>query len=301
MFRFVWTQGNVLKEEGIGHALRWNAQLTSAWVRDRLHRRRYSQLDEAALRAVRRSDTVFLFGTGASLNELTPLEWEAFTHHDVLGFNDFHRQRWIPVDFHLLRGGIYGELRWRPFANEVVASISSNPMYEKTILLVQEGLQATFGNRLVGYRLLRDGTRISRYRNVGSWGPPTRRLDDGLRSVVGTLESVVNLAYVLGWKQIILVGIDLYDNRHFFLPPDQVTAIDRESATVRGGSTDPHGFSADDRHATVTAGVVELLGEWREVLAADGVELRVYNPRSLLAEVMPVYERVAASREAAGG
>jgi hypothetical protein len=48
----------------------------AAWVRDRRGRRAYKTLSENELRAARRSDTAFVFGSGRSLVDVTPEEWE---------------------------------------------------------------------------------------------------------------------------------------------------------------------------------------------------------------------------------
>src|SRR5437870_3365363 len=101
--RLQWTR---LREGGPVTWVRWNALLADAWIRDRLNRSHYTLLDEAQLRATRTSDTVFVFGSGYSLNELSPADWGHFIQHDTVGFNAFYFERWIPVGFHLLRGGI---------------------------------------------------------------------------------------------------------------------------------------------------------------------------------------------------
>jgi hypothetical protein len=294
----VWTEVEQLRR-GLRWTVGWNVMLARAMVRDRLSRRRHPKPSESALRASRRSETVFVFGSGASLNDIGRDEWEHFRRHDVLGFNTFYKERWVPVDFQLLRGGVYEELRWRPHAEEVASELAANPLYERTTYVVQEGFLAQHGNQLVGYGLLPRGAPVLRYRSVSGWGPPTRSLSDGLRHVVGTLDDAVNLGYCLGWKEIVLVGVDLYDSRYFWLPLDQTIAVDSATGGIRGHGVGLNGQGADQPHNTAANGVVRLMAEWREALAEDGVRLYVYNPRSLLAEVLPVYERVAAGPDQA--
>ena len=95
-----------LRNRGITTWLQRNAALTDAWVRERRNRRRYRVLAEADVRGARKSDTVFIFGSGYSLNELSGDEWARFSRHDVFGFNAFVYENWIPIDFHLLRCGV---------------------------------------------------------------------------------------------------------------------------------------------------------------------------------------------------
>jgi hypothetical protein len=94
----------------------------------------------------------------------------------------------------------------------------------------------------------------------------------------------------MGWKEIVLVGVDLYDSRYFFLDPDKTLAVDVERATtVPAERNSMHGQRYDSEHNTARSGVVRLMAEWREALEPVGVQLTVYNPRSLLADVLPLY------------
>lgn len=287
--RAEWQQFRVRGPIGF---LRWNAMLADAWMRDRINRRRYRLLAESELRAARKSDTVFIFGSGSSLNEITPEEWTFFRQHDVFGFNAFYHDRWIPVDFHLLRVGVYGDLRWRPFATEVSGILNSNPHFANTIFILQERYLAQFSNQLVGHRLLPRGARLFRYADARQDTPPTRSFKDGLRHTTGTLNDVVNCAFCIGWKDIVLVGVDLYDSRYFYLPPDQTVGIDASTGQVNSSEHNPYrGQRFDEPHNTLRAGAVDVMREWRSALERDGVRLSVYNPRSLLATVLPVYPR----------
>jgi hypothetical protein len=296
-----WTIGlqrQLLREVGWRGFVRWNAMFAGAWSADRVvGRRTYRHLDEAAVRAARRSDTVFVFGSGASLNEISGDEWDAMSRHDTFGFNAFYNQSWIRVDFHLLRGGVYGELRWRVHAEEVAAQLESNPRFAETIYVMPDDYRCYFANQLVGHRLLPDGARVFRYRTARAPGPPTRSFAEGVRHAPGTLSDVVNCAYLLGWTEIVLVGVDLYDSRYFWLAPDETLAYDREKATlVPAPVNNVRGNRYDDVHNTARSGVVDQMEIWARSLADEGVRLSVYNPRSLLADALPVYRLPAPSR-----
>ena len=280
-----------LQRRGVLYAARWNAALLDAWLRDRLVRgRRYRVITDDEVRAERRSERVYVFGSGASLNAMSDEEWSAIAEHDVFGFNAFYRQRWVRTDFHLLRGGVYGELRWRPHGHEVQELIAGNPHYANTIFLLQDGYLGHWANVVVGRGLLPRRARIFRYRTMPGPGLPSTSLADGVRHAPGTLADCVNLAFLLGWREIVLVGVDLYDSRYFWLPPDKTLGYDKANANVVPMDVNTvRGNRADDLHNTATAGVVEQMAAWREALADHGVSLFVYNPRSLLADALPVF------------
>lgn len=274
--------------------------LINAALRERVNRATYQHLDEAALIGARRSNLVFVFGSGYSLNDITPEEWAAISEHDTFGFTAFIYQRWVRTDYHLLRGGLEGSLQWRTYAEDFCRTLNENPRFADTMFLIQGEYQAQFGNQVLGYRLLRPGSRVYRYQTIRGDGPPTRRLSEGLRHMNGTLSDAVNAAVCLGWTRIVLVGVDLYDSRYFWLGPDETYNIDTASGLLVGATTNTRGLRFDQVHNTARNGVVETMGEWRRHLAEHGVELMVYNPRSLLAEVMPVFVRNAAAPRVVG-
>tara|TARA_B100002003_G_C13827369_1_gene406871 strand:- start:39 stop:416 length:378 start_codon:yes stop_codon:yes gene_type:complete len=87
----------------------------------------------------------------------------------------------------------------------------------------------------------------------------------------------VSFGYAMGYGSIVLVGVDLYDRRYFWLGEDE---------------TRPEDLARDAAHTDVhntARPVVDLMRQWTEFLKERGVSLTVYNPQSLLAEVMDVY------------
>jgi hypothetical protein len=290
-------EAEVLRDKGLGYSALWNLALLDAWTRDRLRRRRYSLLDEAHVRASRRSERVFVYGSGASMNDIPEEEWSAMADHDTFGFNAFYWQQWIRVDFQLFRGGAYGVLRPTLRAVEIAEAVRANPRFADTIFVMQDDYLGHFANFVVGGAYLPPGARLFRYRTAAGVGPPTRSFADGIRHAPGTLVDAVNCAYCLGWKEIVLVGIDLYDSRYYWLPPDKTLTYDSVAKTIVAGDVNlVRGNRAADLHNTVGAGIVELMDGWRDVLAGDGVRLSVYNPKSLLAEVLPVFGAAQAAR-----
>ena len=293
MARMQW---NHLRDHGLGSAVAFNRAWWRATLANRRGRSRYRVLSEQDIRAARVSNTVFVFGSGASLNGLGAADWALFRQHDRFGFNLFYFQHFVPVGFHLLRGTYYGDLRWEAVAREVGEAVRGNPCFAETIFVMQEEYTAELGNTLVGFGLLPVTNPIFRYHTARDDGPPTRSFRDGLRHSRGTLTDVVNFAYLAGWTDIVLVGVDMYDSRYFFLPPDETLGVDPATGRSVGVPRNQwRGQAAREPHNTLRNGMVELMGEWRQALAAEGVRLSVYNPRSLLAAVLPVYPQAGAS------
>jgi hypothetical protein len=260
--------------------LRLQQVRADAWLRDRLARRCYCVLSEAELRATRRSDRLFIFGSGASLNDLSPGAWQHFAQHDTLGFNWFVYQRFVRCDYHLIRGIPDTDLDasvWRPQLARYFSLLQANPCFAGTVYLVQEGFSAINGNRSIGLRLLPEDRPVYRWRKRRS-DALSLALRQGLTLRYSTLDAGVNFGALLGWRTIVLVGVDLYDRRYFWLPPDETRSVD-----IRRGAR------YDQPHSRAQSGMIAAYGVWAKELEARGIGLYVYNPRSLLARVLPVY------------
>lgn len=252
------------------------------WLRATANRRSYRMLGEDELRARRRSETVFVFGSGWSLNEIAADEWTDIARHDTFGFNWFVHQRFVRCDFHLIRGIPDTDLDpavWRPQIEEYGRLIRSNPCFAETAFLVHGGFRAINGNRTIGYRLLPESSPVFRWRTNVRADLPGESFRAGLSHGHSTLQEAVNAAHLLGWTRIVLAGVDLYDRRYFWLPRDESRSVDlRREARA----TDPH--------ARAASGMIDALGRWGDWLRERGVALLVHNPRSLLAGTLPVYD-----------
>lgn len=251
------------------------------WIRFVARKHAYRLLDERELRLTRRSDTVFIFGSGGSLNDITSAVWEEIARHDTLGFNWWVHQHFVRTDYHLIRGIPDTDLDpavWRPQVAEYFRLLRNNRLFEETIFLVHSGFRAINGNRAIGYRLLPERNRVFLWRTSVRVGEPSPSFGRGLVHGQSTIQECINFAYLLGWKRIVLTGVDLYDRRYFWLPEDKTRSIDER-----------RGATAAEPHVQAAMGLVETLVEWRDWLEAHGVELEVHDPRSLLAGALPVY------------
>jgi hypothetical protein len=233
------------------------------------------------LRETRRSETVFVFGSGASLNEIGRREWRSIEAHDTLGFNWFVHQQFVRCDYHLIRGIPDDDTKldvWRSQLDEYFTLIRENPRFSETIFLVHGGFRAINGNRAIGYRHLPPGARVFRWESNRLAEMPATSFRDGLTHGHSTLQECVNFAFLLGWRRIVLAGVDLYDRRYFWLAADETRSVDRR-----------RGATSSDQHARGASGMVDTLGRWGTWLHERGVELSVLNPRSLLAASLPIY------------
>jgi hypothetical protein len=259
--------------------------------------RSYPMLNEANFTASRRSDTLFILGSGSSVNNLTTEEWQHIAQHDTMSFNWFIHQDFVRVDYHIIRELLVAEpfnrQSWEPEVQIYISKLENNPHYRDTILLAQAGWMAITGNRLVGCRLLNPRYRILRFHNRLTDNPlPSQHLSEGIVHHLGTLSDTIQFGIIGGWKHLVFVGVDLYDRRSFWLKPDELREDYRyyEAEKSNGTGTALKEASVDTPHNTAVNGILPFMRQWYEHLIAQGLQMSVYNPHSLLAEFMPVYE-----------
>jgi hypothetical protein len=288
----VLLQAFQIRDMGVAGYVKWHKALFSAWLKERKNRRSYRVLTENELTSSRKSDTVFVFGSGYSLNDIPADEWRHFEQHDTLGLSGFIYQKWIRVDYHLIRGWVEvkaGVLSGRHQGQDFADVLNGNPHFKDTILLLQGEYLAHFCNTLIGHGLIRPGTRIFRYCTARGAKAPTSRFKDGLTHAYGTLSDAVNFAYCLGWKRIVLVGVDLYDSRYFWLKSHETLAVDESTGMLVPAETNTRGIRFDGKHNAVNHGILQGMRHWRDLFEQSHVSLTVYNPRSLLSDVLPIY------------
>ena len=223
------------------------------------------------IRATRTSDTAFVFGSGRSLVEITSGEWQAIARCNTISLREFPRQRWVRADYHVTSE--VDELE--PYARR----IRDNPLYARTVFVVQGGFMAERGNELVGHHLLPHGAPVFRYRRRarGRYAPPSRTprvLVHGPNSIF----DATNFAVALGYERVVIAGADYYNKEYFWLAPGEKRAYEPEEVDV-----------AKEWGATPL--ILAMMAGWRRELEPAGIRLSVWNPRSRLAEVLPTFDR----------
>ena len=286
-----------LSEESIFQRVRSHITLVGL-VRQR-KRARLKKLGISDVLARKKSDTVFVFGSGRSILNVTDEEWIKIGRHDTIGFSGSFQQDWVNLDYLLLRGWVETVT---PDKNSIVDVARDfigkyDEHYKRnrlsgTKLIVQEDYSASFCGALfaLGFmeRHAKDGYfGFTTYRFSKS---PSLCFEWGLSHGKGTLCDAINFAYLGGWKNIVLLGVDLYDSGHFFLPKGMNEIWDSKEKRLVLSAQSWRGLSVGDTHNTARNGVVDLVGEWATLFnKRSGVSIWTYNPLSLMREKLPVY------------
>ena len=211
-----------------------------------------------------------MFGSGKSLLAIDDADWARIAEHDTVGFSQFQEQDFVRVDFHLISEALDVDRYARLFGE--------NKRYASTIYGVQEGWRAQVGNEIVGRRLLPNGARVFRFTRTarGIYAPPSESFAAGLVHGSNSSISTTNFALLTGWDA------DRPRGHRPLRPGVLLPAARRLVSRREAGST----LVPASRELTRS---FEYFRRWRPLLEARGVELLVYNPRSLLAEALDVF------------
>ena len=167
---------------------------------------------------LKQTDTVFLIGSGSSLNEITEDQWSIINSYDNMGVNNiFYHPFFIPKSLHLeLKKYDWGiakerleekwELGWKNvnyiFPIERYAYISGAIGHEKKA-------------KIFTYRYERRRFHPKKH--------PDTKIDANFnpdkilyKSYDTSVSTIIQMLYLMGYKNIILWGLDMRDSKYFW-------------------------------------------------------------------------------------
>ena len=232
----------------------------------------------------KKSDTVFIFGSGWSINNIKKDEWNNFNNHNTISFNWFIYQSFIEIDFHLIRetfAYVTNIAKLREVTKHYCDILSQNRLYDNSTLFVQSGIAASSGNIILGEQMLPKRFKICRFytKSRGIYEEPSTNYKDGLVHGPGTLIDSINFAILGDWKKIVLVGVDLYNPSYFWLNKGN------------SGHTKTPDPNKSYKHSTVKNGIIEFINKWNKKIKKKKKEIYIYNPDSLLSDKLTIYSK----------
>lgn len=248
-------------------------------------------------RKIKTKNILFIMGSGSSLNEISETQWKKISRDgDVMGFNDSIFQKYINLDYYIIREihplFLFGS-KWR-YATifqsnfnikkilELKNNIMKNDKMKETKFIIFKDILGGISTLWLWISYKKFGNRvICKYSNLidrNANSPISRSMKDIPHSG-GTIFDCINIGLNLGYKKIILLGVDLYDSNYFYLKKDEVRDWDKLV-----------NHDKKSKHKTYN-NTIKNIKIWSEQLIADGVEIYIHNPKSLLAGILPVYKK----------
>ena len=252
-------------------------------------------LDEIDLAVYKRSDTLFVLGSGPSINRISQERWRSIAAHDSVGFNFWPYHQFVPT-FYFIEGAstevqakVYLELTAQR-ANDYVATpkVTMDLTHGWEFLLPR--LPDVWRDNLFFVNTVPAISRtdeefarvLSYLRKRDVFAPGTR-----LRCLFkhcATLSTMVTLGVKLQYKRIVLCGIDLTTTDYYYQDPVRYPATADLTLLPR-----------TRKHPTLTrycwgnTPIDVVLEELkRQVLDPAGIELYVEHNRSALYPKIPL-------------
>jgi len=174
------------------------------------------------LKKFRKTNTVILYGTGYSINDISREDWDILKQYDSMSLNWFMYHDFIVPRFYYRgenSGKVFGQ-KWAKLFNE------KREAYKNTIFLTKSGKSLDLKNvgvktaYVLKFKTSFDKNMLKRLGVEAAYNKSLRGfkiMKDQLyffgRSTVCPL---LVLLYQMGYKEIILYGMDLNDRRYFW-------------------------------------------------------------------------------------
>lgn len=254
----------------------------------------------------KKSDTLFIIGSGSSLNTLTPHDWKIIKNHDSIGFNFSILHEHTPTYYHV------------EYTEEAFPIIKN--IYSEKIHCYQSIPYLTFYKHVDKHRPLRDynfsdNNRFSLPRYIDTQ-ENVKTLERILKTYYferdfrrenlylhqrGSLSLMISLGVLLDYKKIILLGIDLNDSNYFFEDQDKFNsqhAKEVRDFVYKGKAYWKKQLKLSNKHLTAdnikycnSLPMDKFIQVYQNVvLESLGTKLYIANKKSLLYPQLELYE-----------
>lgn len=248
---------------------------------------RYSNLAEE-----RKSDTIFILGSGSSVNDLSAEVWNEIKKNDSLGLNFWLVHEHVP-DFYMFEAPRDADRR-KVFST-LLNEKSESYAYKNCKFFVKDIHHGNFSSEIIPKAVKGNVFTFPQYsligRVLGSMESSFTKYfrlriighDSVLLSNRATLFAALFFSWKMWYKNIVLVGIDL-NNTSYFYESEKY----RNSLTPGSGQTGSVHKTVDPCYGNVTLDqLVYMINE--RLLMPSGTSLFVASSKSLLYPKIPLY------------
>ncbi|MEY2371397.1 hypothetical protein [Lysinibacillus capsici] len=253
-----------------------------------------SYINKDTLLKKKMSEKLFIMGSGSSINEYTPDIWNYIKENDSWGFNYFLVHPFIPTyySFEVPNKGdrtVLSNLIFNYMARD------DYPLdYIKDVRYVEKNDFRFFENKKESIPIVKDTSLYFKNRVESINQLKLIEILGGLdeeffvRGRPGSLISIVLNGIKLGYKEIILCGVDLNNSDNFYNNPN--FKIDLEKYRIPINNKIKKGFHITQTPTPDCLGTSEILGIIDEILLKPrGIKLYIASSTSLLSRDFEIY------------
>lgn len=254
---------------------------------------KFSLLENLDL-SFKKSDTLFILGSGSSINEYSKSQWEEIAEGNSVGFNFWLLHDFIP-SFYVYEENL-DEKR-----NNIFYEIleSKKDLYAKVPFIVKD---IEYKGLSVGKipAELKEQIYLSIDLTVGASEEEldlffmkgnqfiTRKNKNGLNVILkksGTLSYLIFLAQQMNYKKIVLCGIDLNNSNYFYDKPEYDERYPTPSNYANKEGVHPTNLNIEGNIPMEK--IIAVIDE--QILKPQGIELFVGSKKSALYPIVPYY------------
>lgn len=260
----------------------------------------FGKLLDDDFRSRKKSDTFFILGSGPSINDLTHEDFSIIQRNDSIGFNFWLVHKFTPT-FFCLQHTQYGEGTLYKLLKEKHADYKATPIIVRGSLLTTD---PSFCEEMhLKYLLKNDVFFLNEYPIHSKFSGDIDKLIEYLENLGffdfsniskftpkfrGTLGLLISLAYQMGYKNIILCGIDMKDSSHFY-DSDTYTEIRKKYDLPRPGASNILTMQDQKYSMNTVKDYIVTLADFMNKKA--DVKVYVASEKSVLSESIPVWKR----------
>jgi hypothetical protein len=253
----------------------------------------------------KKSNTLFILGSGPSINLVSERNWEKIAKADSIGFNKFMAHNFVPTFYHSEAEMSYLDttievfnIRKKDFKNIPIIfnawhwDIINNGIKDLNFLN-KENLYFSIPRRYTGLNENELSDMLYKiYNNI------LYRKETFLFHHSSSLILMITFAVMMQYKEIVLIGFDLYDNNYFYLEKN-IHLNDCVNVFYKK-SYDTYTANKTNQHLTTQVGKVGNISENNTIdtfkivkkNVLDPLEIKIYSAskKSLLNEFIDPYE-----------
>lgn len=256
----------------------------------------YGELISDKIKSYKKSDTLFILGSGPSINAISDEQWSHISKHDSIGFNTWFVHDFVPSLYVFQKGegdrllkileskkDEYKEVPIILRGNDLAAGKIDAKLIENSILRQMKifFLKEYFihPNCQINPMDLFDYAKSIGVLNFNTITPFI------LKNKV-SIGLILSLAYEMGYKKIVLCGTDMKDASHFWdYPPNDI--LKQKYDIVPFGKDDINDWTNNEIYSTTIPDNIVAFSNW--VNKEAGVEVFIANENTLLYPSLKLY------------
>jgi hypothetical protein len=280
-------------------------------------------IDDVNLKKYKKSDTIFILGSGYSINNITNEQWTQIAKNDSVGFNLFFTHDFVPT-FYFIE-------MWKEFVDITKLILQRKSAYKEIPVIYRYMHTSNLGafshllhsgvspNEVASYsdkvffNITTDymGLTKNEWIDVIKWYNKNPFFKLGIYNQIQQAASICALiifSYALGYKNIVLMGVDLNDNRYFWDDTEKYNSdIDEQVRIAKnynissfyertGGEYDKNSSTHVTANSSITQGyksisIVDMIEVLKEnLLDKENINLYIGHNKSLLFPYLKLYQ-----------